>query len=170
MTGPFGKVVDIFEVEWLAFVTREKTYRCLGDSAAEVIGGGLTCVSRTCGPQFTAFDGVIIAVSISSCAARRSSCSHAVQPIHPERSSDVAVAEHRLHRLYVRPLPHKEARQAVSEVMEPEAHLLAFFKHTRLHGGRTEVIFNQHVRDPGQLTLEPVAGKHPVAGELLFRP
>ena len=45
---------------------------------------------------------------------------HAVS-VYPERSSDVAVAEHRLHRLYVRPLPHKEARQAMSEVMEPEA-------------------------------------------------
>jgi len=55
------------------------------------------------------------------------------------------VAEHLLHRLHVRPLPHEEARQAVTQVVEPEAVLLAFLQHPRLHRSRTEIIFDQHI-------------------------
>jgi hypothetical protein len=46
--------------------------------------------------------------------------------VNPERSSDVAVEEHLQHRLHVGPLPHEEACQAMTQVMEPEADLLAF--------------------------------------------
>jgi len=77
---------------------------------------------------------------------------HAVS-VNPERSSDVAVAEHVLHRLEVRPFPNEEARQAMTQVVEPEADLLALLEHTHLHRSRTEVIFDQHVRDAGLLPL-----------------
>ena len=52
--------------------------------------------------------------------------------VNSERGRDVAVTEHFLHRLHVRSVPHEEARQAVTQVVEPETYLLAFLKHSRL--------------------------------------
>jgi hypothetical protein len=78
--------------------------------------------------------------------------------VNSERGRNVAVAEHFLHRLHVRPLPHEETRQAVAQVVEPEADLLSFFKHARLHRNRTEMIFHQHVRDT-ELFLSRVSSK-----------
>jgi len=46
--------------------------------------------------------------------------------------------------------------------VEPEADLLAFLEHARLHRSRTEMVFDQHVRDARLLALEPHARKNPV--------
>lgn len=70
------------------------------------------------------------------------------------------MAEHLLHRFHVRPFPHKESRQAVAQVVEPEAYLLALPAHTRLHGNWTEIVFDEYVGHAGSLILEPGAGKH----------
>lgn len=77
---------------------------------------------------------------------------HAVS-VNPERSSDVAVAEHLLYSLYVRPFPYEEARQAVPQVVEPEADLLTFLERACLHRSRAEMIFDQHVGDARLLAL-----------------
>jgi len=53
------------------------------------------------------------------------------------------VAEHLLHRLDVRPFPNEEARQAVTQVVEPEADLFAFLEHTHFHRSWTEMIFRK---------------------------
>ncbi len=50
----------------------------------------------------------------------------------------------------------------MTQVVEPEANLLAFFQHACFHRSRTEMIFDQHVRDTGLLSFKPGAGKHPV--------
>ena len=50
----------------------------------------------------------------------------------------------------------------MTQVVEPEADLLSFLEHARLHCSRTEMIFDQHVRDAGLLSFEPRAGKNPV--------
>ncbi len=46
--------------------------------------------------------------------------------VNSERRSHVAVAEHLLHNLHIRPFPNEGARQAMAQVVEPEADLLAF--------------------------------------------
>ena len=51
--------------------------------------------------------------------------------VNSERGRNVAVAEHFLRRLHVRSVPHKEARQRVTQVVEPESHRLA----SRFSGG-----------------------------------
>ena len=50
----------------------------------------------------------------------------------------------------------------MTQVVEPEADLLAFLEHARFYRSWTEMIFDQHVRDAGLLALQPCAGKHPV--------
>jgi hypothetical protein len=50
----------------------------------------------------------------------------------------------------------------MTQVVEPEADLLAFLEHTHIHRSRTEIIFDQYVRDAGLLSFQPGAGKHPV--------
>jgi hypothetical protein len=42
----------------------------------------------------------------------------------------------------------------MTQVVEPEADLLAFLEHARLHRSRMEMIFGQHVGDAGLLTFE----------------
>lgn len=59
------------------------------------------------------------------------------------------MTEHLLHRLHVGPIPHEEGGQRMAQVVKPEAHLLAFFKHTRLHRSRSEMILDQHIGDAG---------------------
>jgi hypothetical protein len=86
---------------------------------------------------------------------------HAVG-VDSKRRRHVAVAKYLLHCLHVGPLPHEEACQAMTEVVEPEADLLTFLEHARFHRSRTEMIFDQHVRDAGLLSLKSCAGKHPV--------
>jgi hypothetical protein len=65
--------------------------------------------------------------------------------VNSERRRHVAVAEHLLHRLHIRPFPYEEARLTMTQVVKPEADLLAFLEHARLHRSRTEMIFDQHV-------------------------
>ena len=59
--------------------------------------------------------------------------------VNSERSRDVAVAEHFLHRLHVRSFPHEEARQRVAQIVKTETYLLAFLEHSRLDRSRAEV-------------------------------
>src|SRR5208282_3725060 len=99
---------------------------------------------------------------LPSCHLRCQSILALTVGINPEGRRHVAVAKHLLHSLHACcSFPNEEARQAVAQVVEPETHLLSFFKHARLHRSRTEIVF-EHVRDARLLTFEPGAGKNPV--------
>ena len=70
-------------------------------------------------------------------------------------------------------LSHEEARQAVTQVVEPETHLLTFLEYARLHRSRTEIILHRHVGNTGLLPLQPGTGKYPIgrlAGGRLLLP
>ena len=79
-----------------------------------------------------------------------------------QRGRHVAVAKHLLYSLHVCFLPNAKLAQAVAQVVEPEADVLAFLERASRHRSGTEIIFDQHVRDAGLLTFMPGAGKNPV--------
>jgi hypothetical protein len=72
------------------------------------------------------------------------------------------MTEYCLDGFSVRPFPYEETRQAVPQIVEPEAHLLTFFQHTHFHRSRAEIIFHQHIGDTGLFALSPGTRKNPV--------
>ena len=82
--------------------------------------------------------------------------------VNPERRRNVAVTEHFLYRLHVRPISHEEARQRMAQIVKPETYLRVFPKHARFDHSRAEVIFHQHIGHAGLFALKPGACKNPV--------
>jgi hypothetical protein len=113
--------------------------------------------------SFPAVDCLLLvrrmASSISPCGAPVRA--HAVC-VQLQRGFHIRMPEQSLHRFRIGLRAHQERRKAMSQVVEPEAHLVPWLEHPGPDCCGSEMVFDQHVGRPWLPAFQLEGSEHPV--------